>query len=150
MSRLGCLAFLLLLFASNAGAGESTSKVGADVAPALQSRQRVRVMLLLATDASPKSDALRKRDIARDTDAVLEALRDADHVLLHRYLRVPALALEVDADALARLAAMPLVQRIDLDAGGSGAMLQAAPLAHVTDTLNAGLTGSGAKIAVID
>ena len=99
--------------------------------------------------SNPKSDD-HLSAVARGTDALLAELPSKRTYLRRRFVRVPALALDVDMKALERLAISPRVRSIDLDAGGSGAMLQSAPLAHVTETLNAGLTGSGAKVAVID
>lgn len=63
---------------------------------------------------------------------------------------MPAFAIEVDAQALAELARQPSVRRIDLDSGGSGAMAEARPLAQINPLSDAGLTGAGQTIAVID
>ncbi|HET9485083.1 MAG TPA: S8 family serine peptidase [Xanthomonadales bacterium] len=124
-------------------------KVEPDVRDALARAERVRVIAVLADDAT-QSDAARRAAIAARVDATLAALPAGRHALKRRFVRVPALAVEVDAVALERLAALPHVARVGLDAGGFGAMAQSAPLARVTDAFAAGLDGSGAKIAIVD
>ena len=137
---------VLLLLSSLALAAD---KVEPDVRDALAHAEPVRVLVVLADDAT-QPDGARRAAIAARVDATLAALPAARHALKRRFVRVPALALEVDAVALERLAALPHVERIGLDAGGFGAMAQSAPLARVTDAFSAGLDASGAKIAIVD
>lgn len=143
-------AILLVAVHSIPEAFAAPPRVDPSVAIALESQERVRVLLVFEPATSGSKDGDRRTAIARGADAVLAALPEKGSSVRRRFARVPALALEIDARALRRLAAVASVRRIELESGGSGAMLQSAPLAHVSDTLNAGLTGAGAKIAVID
>jgi subtilisin family serine protease len=120
------------------------------IAKALRSTSQVRVMVLFDAPEASVDDLRRKRAIADRAGQLLDRLAGTTVRVRHRYHRVPALALELDAAALEILSREPSVRRIDLDVGGTGHMLQAAPLAHVTEAFNAGLTGAGVKVAVID
>lgn len=128
---------------------EVANRVDPAVRALLASEPRVRVMVLFDV---PKvaEDARTRLAIKSNADAIISGLPAGHYSLKHRYLRVSALALEIDATALDALAASATPVRVGLDEGGVGSMLQSAPLARVTDTLNAGLLGAGAKIAVID
>jgi hypothetical protein len=65
----------------------------------------------------PETDsALRPRAIERAQDELLDRLRGTSTRVFRRYTSVPALALEIDAEALARLEAMSdLVSRVRMD-----------------------------------
>jgi len=65
----------------------------------------------------PEADsALRPRAIERAQDALLGRLRGTNTRVFRRYTSVPMVALEIDADALARLEAMSdLVSRVRMD-----------------------------------
>ena len=69
----------------------------------------------------------------------------------HAYDALPAVALEVDAAALARLARSPHVRSISPDIVLTGALAQSVPMINaddVHDTL--GYTGAGVTVAVLD
>ena len=66
------------------------------------------------------------------------------------FLLIPGFAAEVDPLGLGQLQAHPLVERIELDLPGSGNMAQGGPLANIPGVYSAGLTGAGAKVAIID
>lgn len=144
------LAVLLLLAPIAFASAADSTRVDPGVARALRSNTQVRVLLLFEPAMGGGKDSDRRAAIARGADAVLAALPAKSTTVRRRFARVPALALEIDVHALERLKKMASVRRVELEVGGSGAMLQAAPLAHVSDTLTAGLTGSGAKIAIVD
>lgn len=127
-----------------------SGRVDPAVAKALESSSRVRVLLLLETPADADKAGDRRASIARTTDAVLAGMAQKNVTLRRRFSGVPALALEIDADALSQLAQDRNVRRIELEVGGSGAMVESAPLARVDQTLAAGMTGAGSKIAIVD
>lgn len=106
---------------------------------------RVRVLVSLADSGSERAPAA----LAAEVDALLAALPD-DAKVARRFATVPALALVVDRDGLAALAAAPGVDRVDLDAGGSGSLLQGLPLARIDAVRALGFSGAGTKVAIID
>jgi subtilisin family serine protease len=140
---------LALLFASIAHSSPP-QRVGTGVAAALEQHERVRVLVTFDLGPVPARAAPRNATIARATDALLSRLGTGHHALKRRFELVPAVAIEIDRDALMRLKSLPQVRRIDLDSGGHGTMMQSAPIVRVNETFAAGLTGSGAKIAVVD
>ena len=77
-------------------------------------RHSARVIVELSiAETDPAS---RGRAIERAQDELLDRLRGTRTRLFRRYTSVPLLALEIDADALARLEAMPdLVRQVRLD-----------------------------------
>lgn len=137
--------------------------IGSDVDQALRHASRVRVMVVLQDDdakarrerstasiESAETIASIQAQVVHRTDALLRTLPSPHYTLKRRFAWVPALALEIDATALRALRASPQVRRVDLDAGGRGAMMQSGPIVRINETFVAGLTGAGAKIAVVD
>lgn len=106
---------------------------------------RVRVLLTLA----PAAQARTRGALAAEVDALLRSLPAGTEVA-RRFETVPALALVVDREGLEALAAAPGVDRVDLDVGGQGALLQGLPLARIDAVQASGLGGAGTKVAVID
>lgn len=77
-------------------------------------RQPARVLVELAV--AETDSASRPHAIERAQDELLDRLRGTRTRLFRRYTSVPLLALEIDADSLARLEAMPdLVRQVRLD-----------------------------------
>lgn len=148
----------LVVAASTARADEgatmaSPSKVGGEVAVRLAQAPRATVVVLLDVPslATYGGDAAARHAVlAARADAVLANLPGSSFALRRRFENVAALALDVDARALAALAADPGVLRIDLDVGGRAQMDEAAPLARVAEVRSRGLVGIGVKAAVID
>lgn len=142
------LLVILLTWATVAWA--APEKIGAGVSEQVK-QGRVRVLVVIH-DASDKSAAMGDRISAlkAQRSAVLEKLDPSDYQLRREFSLLPAFAIEVDAQALTELVADPRVRRIDLDSGGTGHMLEARPLAHIDSLSDAGLTGAGQTIAVID
>lgn len=114
----------------------------------------VRVLVSLQRPAAASPGTLRRAEVAALTDAVLERLPGAGHVVVRRrFATVPAIALEVDVAALRQLAADPLVARVDVDAPGRGHSVApdaASVLNQVAMLQGLGLDGSGQKVAVVD
>ena len=145
---------LLILFAVllswwSTGAAEA-AKVGPGVHQQVASGS-ARVLVLLNDPTDLRSDKSSQISAIKSLrDSVIDAL-DEQHLTVRReFVLLPAFAAEIDAAALTALAAHPGVRRIDLDSGGSGAMLDARPLARIDELANAGLNGSGQTIAIID
>lgn len=110
------------------------------------------VRVLVSFDAPDKSlpDQSRIAAVANSRTAILAAVGKSGLKLERSFSLLPAFAATVDANALRALAADPRVRRIELDSGGTGAMLEARPLAHVDILNEAGHTGAGQRIAVVD
>ncbi|MFO1494683.1 MAG: S8 family serine peptidase [Lysobacterales bacterium] len=137
---------LLIALCVMLGAQSAAAPVPAELGAAVAAgRARVLVALQLPTDQPADKRAI--ADLASD---VLAALPAEHYTLRRRYSSLPALALEIDAQALERLAAHPDVAGLALDLGGTGAMLEAAPLAGVAGLRALGLDGRGLRVAVID
>lgn len=70
--------------------------------------------------------------------------------MTYRYQAVPAIAGRVSNDGLKQLAGRPDVVDIAIDGWGTAATQQSAPLIHATEVHDAGLTGEGVVVAVLD
>lgn len=141
MIRLLMLTILLALAVPAPGA-----EIPADVRMAVATKS-ARVLIALELPATQRAD---KAAIAEVRSEVLAALPPDSYTLRRSFISLPALAAEIDAKALAVLAVHPDVLAVSLDEGGSGAMLQAAPLAQAQDLGVLGLDGRGTRVAVVD
>ena len=82
---------------------------------------------------------------------VLTALAGLSHRVRHRYQTLPLLALEVDPVALGRLNTLTgIVSRIDEDELSAPLLAQSVPLVQGNAAWDAGFTGSGRVIAILD
>jgi subtilisin family serine protease len=129
-------------------------KVHPAVLHALDGQETVRVTVALRR---PPALAARKLDIpalraqvASVQQAVLGRLASDEVRVVRRYQAVPALTLEVDRAALARLAADASVVEVVPDVQGTGALNQSRPLINVDEVHTAGVTGAGVTVAVLD
>ncbi len=127
------------------------SRIGPGVREGFLAGESVRVLIYLsipgAADASPA--ATRER-VSMAQGVVLQELGPGRFVVQHRFENIPALAGEVTLAGLERLAALPAVVRVDLDAGGSANLAQAVPLTNTNDVHALGLSGQGVTVAVLD
>ncbi|MBB5208387.1 S8 family peptidase [Chiayiivirga flava] len=143
---------LLLGAAPGLAAQAPHAKVGADVDTALATASQVRVLVMFAPPAKRvgETDAEHAEKIATLRGMVLGKTGAADVRLRRSFVHVPGFAAEVTRAGLDALRNDPHVTRIDIDAGGHGDMAQAAVLSRVSDVFALGLSGAGAKVAVID
>jgi len=153
--------WLLILTASNAVAAPSPAF--AQVVPTELSQKalvegRVRVIVHLAAPMTPEgllTDTAavqgQRQGIANAQNAVLGALAGSNHRMIHRYETLPFLALEVGPGALAILSSLgSLITRVEEDTLASPMLPESVPLVHAPAVWNAGLTGTGKVIAIID
>jgi subtilisin family serine protease len=92
-----------------------------------------------------------RQAIAASQGRVLGRLRSAAaHRVLHEYVTVPYIALEVDAASLALLANQSDVVRIVEDTIVRPVLAQSAPMIEADQVWSAGYDGSGRTIAVLD
>ena len=91
------------------------------------------------------------RAVASAGDAVLADAGSGDLIVTRRYAAVPALVATARSEAaLRRLASDARVRRIDLDAGGTGALAGSVPLIGADRRHRAGNRGDGVVVAVFD
>ena len=106
---------------------------------------------LLASDRLPVIVALRPTPSRLSAqEAVLAALEADTFEVTARWNHVRAFAADVDPSALARLRSDPLVERVDVDSGGSGGLKESIPLIGADVVHAAGYYGVGVRVAVLD
>lgn len=113
----------------------------------------VRLQVMVREDAQlgPGARAAQRLSIAQ-AQARLEAdvLATSDSTVTRRFATLPMMALEVDANALARLKASTAVNRISEDLSLPLNLLQSTALIESTSTWARGLGGAGWAVAVLD
>lgn len=134
----------------------SAAGLPADVRSVLADEPQVRLVVLLnvAEDELRGPVAGREQAIAEAGEEVLADLGEALTVH-HRFIRVEALAVTVNAAGAHALAAHPRVRAISTDPGGFGHLDVSLPLVRVLPMHDfsqppGGLRGQGMKVAVID
>jgi subtilisin family serine protease len=135
-----------LLLATMAAAAQD--RIGSAVVAAVAGDGEARVLVVLA-DADRLASA-GTAEVAAEVDALLASLPAGGVRLERRFQTVPAVALSIDADGLAALAGSSRVQRVDLDEGGSGSLLQSVPLAQISALQVLGFNGAGTTVAILD
>jgi subtilisin family serine protease len=139
---------------SPAGGAQASDKVGPGVREAIQAGG-ARVVVALARpavlSAAPTDLARVRAAVAAGQDAVLAQLKPADFKLGLRYQAVPALVGTLLTEAgLDQLAALPTVQRIDLDVGGTGHLDVSVPLIGADQWHALGNAAEDVVVAVLD
>jgi subtilisin family serine protease len=125
--------------------------IGTEVQRALQTQDRIRVIVVLKSPAGiGLTLADRSRAVQQAQDQALASVSIGDFQVAHRFAAVPALAGITTARGLAALLASSAVERVDLDAPGSGGLAQSVPQIKADLLRNIGLTGNGVTIAVLD
>lgn len=100
---------------------------------------------------SPSIDVARLRSqVASAQTKLLSGVPAPDFVATRRYAAVPAVAGRVTPDGLQALQARSDVAQVALDGIGDAGLAQSVPLIHANETFNAGVTGAGEIVAVID
>lgn len=81
---------------------------------------------------------------------VLEAMADTNTAVVATFEYIPYLALEIDADALETLAALPIVAAIEEDVPVPPALSSSIPVIGADAAWSAGYTGAGQTVAILD
>lgn len=132
------------------------AKVSTAVSEAVQAGGKTAVVIALVDPLSAQQLAVSnlstvRAEIAQAQARVLAAVTSADFETKYVYEAVPALAGNILTQAgLNQLAAHPDVRRIDLDVGGQGSLDVSVPLIGADDQHEAGITGAGVTVAVLD
>ncbi|HET7291462.1 MAG TPA: S8 family serine peptidase [Vicinamibacteria bacterium] len=127
--------------------------VGRSVLEALASRPRVRVVVALRDpEVSARASELDRRvaEVRTLVDAVVSDLPPDSFLLVHRFEAISAIVGEATLEAVERLAADPDVLKVDLDVSGHAGTGESVPLIRGDDVRDAGVTGRGVVVAVVD
>jgi subtilisin family serine protease len=132
--------------------GEQAGKAGSSLHQALQSKERVAVIVALREPQDGAADALAARGqaIARSQQAVLDGLSAEEFTLTRRWDNIPALAGEVSRRGLDRLLLHPEVVSVDTEGVRFASAAESVPLIRGDEARAAGATGKGVIVAVID
>ena len=91
-----------------------------------------------------------RQEIGAVQSTIEKALPRRDAARIQRLTAVPFMAMEVDADQLEALAAMPEVTDIQEDRQAWASLAQSVPLIQADDAWSAGYVGKGWAVAVLD
>lgn len=132
------LAVLFCLFATGAAAAD-TSVISDEVREALRTKGSAQVLIFLRSTGN---------EVA--ISSVTSALSASEMEITVRFKHIPAFAGVIRGAALDKLALDGRIQRIDLDTGGSGAMVEGLALIGGGVVRSKGLLGRGVNVAVLD
>lgn len=153
------LSLVALLAAARSQQGANVARAdAARVAPevhqTLATEPRVDIIVTLreppALRAPQVDRAALHSQVASAQAGVLAALDKDEFSLTYRYQAVPALAGSATAEGVAALAARPEVAQITLDGEGRASQRTSVPLIHANEAHDAGITGAGVTVAVLD
>ncbi len=159
----GCLFGLVLVIASLA-ALQTQAAPPAQVPPELQDLVAkvqeygsVRVIVGLnvsfqpeGTLAGPLAVRTQRQLIDVVQDSVMQKMAGTNTTLIAEFKYIPYIAVAVDADALARLAALPETTTFQEDVPSPPALASSIPVIGADNAWLAGYTGSGQTVAILD
>jgi len=129
-------------------------RIGPGVQQAVDSEADVRVIVTLRQPAALRSTRIDKVSlrwqVAAEQDQLVAGMSASDFRATRRYGAVPAITGRVSAKGLKALQARPDVVEVALDGVGTAALTESVPLIHANETFNAGVTGAGVVVAVLD
>lgn len=137
-------------FATVVGVSASTLKIGPDAIQKAASGGSARVIVALRDPQAKVGSQLTADVIRQLQEQVLGSLPAGSFELSDQWEHVRAFAGEMHAEAIAALEANPLVERVDLDVNGKGALLVSVPLIGADVAHSEGYTGSGVTVAILD
>jgi subtilisin family serine protease len=148
------LAISLSVFSSGPIAGEEGSArnaISEEVEAAAAAGQSPRVIIFLdLPEAAQGNPARQKEEVAHAQQRVLAALTGQEFVTRWRFETVPALAGEISASGLAKLAELPGVLRVDLDPPSGAHLAESVPLIQASQVQSLGYRGQGISVAILD
>ena len=112
------------------------------VARGLETAEWIRIVAFFAHERGDPPDLYSAAALAR--------IESIGFVRVRRFDRIPAIAGYIDAAGLAALLADPHVVRISLEASVAAQLAEAVPLVNLDDVHALGLTGAGARVAILD
>ena len=136
---------------------EASNRVGQDVIEALADKGIARVLVLIQVRSATSGEVFThfnssaaRLALRNASDDLLRHIERRDFTPVYRYSAINAVAGEVSPDGVIALLGSPLVKAISLDAGGTGGLLEAAPLTGMDTVRQQGFTGKGVTVAVLD
>ncbi len=125
--------------------------IGPDVYGALREQPRVPVIIAFRQPSRGAGGLLSLPDEAQDIkNRVLSGLDPSDFQPTWQWRSLSAAAGMLTTKGLAKLAADPRVERIDLDKGGTGQLSVSVPFIRANAVQALGITGRGVTVAVLD
>jgi len=141
----------LLVTGSGRGEDPRAQLVGESVYAALQAAPRARVVVALRDpEVSARVMERRVGAIRGQVDDLLAALPPGAFSLTHRFDAISAIAGDVTIEGVEALAADPEVVKLDLDVAGRAGTAESVELIRADDASNAGASGRGVVVAVVD
>ncbi len=122
-----------------------------------QAKGRVRVIVSLKVAFQPEDNFARPQDaqnqrqtIQRAQGSLLQKMAGSNLTLVAQFKYIPALTVEVDAAALAKLAALPEVAALTADQAVPPALASSIPVIGADDAWAAGFTGLDQTVVILD
>ena len=129
----------------------SAEIVGSEVYNKLNSQNQARVIVVLDSAGTKFADLNSKMDaIDSKKSKVMSKLSSSDFVLSKDWETLNAFSGFVSLEGLTKLSEDPNVIKVDLDVGGKGGLDQSRFVINADDANDAGFTGQGVTVAVLD
>ena len=133
------------------GQGPGNKVVSEEVETAAAAGQSPRVIIFLDLPEEAQDHADRQKEaVAQAQERVLAALTGKEFVTRWRFETIPALAGEINAAGLAKIAGLPGVLRVDLDPPAEAHLLESVPLIQASQAQSLGHRGQGISVAILD
>jgi subtilisin family serine protease len=129
----------------------SAEIVGSQVYQKLNSQTYARVVVVLDSSDTKFIDLNNKMDLLIDKKSkVMSKLNSNEFILNKNWDTLNAFSGFISLEGLTKLSYDPDVIKVDLDVGGEGGLNQSRPVINADDVHNAGFTGQGVTVAVLD
>ncbi|NIT14130.1 MAG: S8 family serine peptidase, partial [Candidatus Dadabacteria bacterium] len=125
--------------------------VGSSIYDKLNSQKFVRVIVVIDSTQTRFTDLNTKMDVLSDKKAALMSKLSSNEFILDKnWDTLSAFSGFVSLDGIVKLSEDPRVVRVDLDVGGQGGLNQSRFAINADDVNDAGFTGQGVTVAVLD
>lgn len=129
----------------------SAEIVGSKVYEKLNSQNQARVIVVLDSGDTKFTDLSAKMDVLDSKKSkVMSKLSSSEFILIKSWDTLNAFSGFVSLEGLAKLSEDPGVIKVDLDVGGKGGLDQSRFVINADDVNDAGFTGQGVTVAVLD
>jgi len=129
----------------------SAEIVGSKVYEKLNSQYNARVIVVLDSGDTKFTDLSSKMDVLHSKKSkVMSKLNSSEFILSKNWDTLNAFSGFISLEGLAKLSEDPNVIKVDLDVGGKGGLDQSRFVINADDVNDAGFTGQGIIVAVLD
>lgn len=145
--------FMILIFTALIHVFSIAHSDNAEIKSELHSKGKARVVITLKMSPEKLKTDLKtlNSNVKSIQTSFLSELDPSSFKVVHQYKSVPGLALEIyDESTLKAILDTPEYYKVDLDQGGKGSLDESRPHIDVDYVQSIGLTGKGAKIAILD